>query len=93
MTGRVPADQTIIDLLDRRVGRLTEVVLADGRQCRVFNVAWGYDDGDESAHVTSNCSPFKEGEDIDLFLTADIALIRDGATGELLYGDDGGPTS
>lgn len=72
-----PADELVIDLLSSRDGQLTEVFLRDGRLYRVFNIAWGYDMGDEYAHVTSNISPSVEGEPVDLFRTSEIAIIRD----------------
>lgn len=35
-------------------GRLTYLVLEDGRRFRSFNIAWGYDLGDTFAHVTGD---------------------------------------
>jgi hypothetical protein len=52
-----PVDEELIDLLVRREGMTTEVVLRDGRRLRVVNIAWGYDDGDAHAHVTTYVSP------------------------------------
>src|SRR5262245_18554217 len=47
------ADSELIALLRGRDGPPTDVPLRDGRRLRVFNIAWGYDDGDLWAHVTT----------------------------------------
>lgn len=73
-----PADQELIDLLLERDGRWTEVELHDGHRLRVLNIAWGYDEGDEYAHVTTNCSP-SPGRRVpmDFFFTSDVARVID----------------
>ena len=53
------ADDELIGLLTAREGRLTKIVLHDGQSLDVWNIAWGYDESDDHAHVTSNISPRK----------------------------------
>ncbi|GHF00499.1 hypothetical protein GCM10017786_36690 [Amycolatopsis deserti] len=78
-----PRDDAIIQLLRQRDGVLTHVVLRDGKRLDVWNIAWGYDLGDEYAHVTTNISPDIDRQ-IDFFWTVDITAIVDPATGESL---------
>jgi hypothetical protein len=80
-----PADDSLISILRARDGVLTEVLLSDGQRLRVMNIAWGYDDGDEWAHVTTNISPKIEEESIDFFFTSVVALVMDPATGSVLF--------
>lgn len=79
-----PADVEVITLLASRDGIPTVVTLNTGSQCTVHNIAWGYDVGDECAHVTTNISPKIEGASIDFFFTHDIQSITDLASGETL---------
>jgi len=79
-----PADIEVIGLLARRNGIPTVVTLNTGSQYTVHNIAWGYDVGDEYAHVTTNISPRIEGASIDLFFTSDIQSITDLVSGETL---------
>jgi len=53
------------------------VVLAVGRRLDVRNVAWGYDMGDEYAHVTTNISPDVEEASIDVFFTNEVRAVLD----------------
>jgi hypothetical protein len=62
------------------------VRLADDRLLRVLNIAWGYDLGDDHAHVTTNISPSEAGADIDFFFTCEIEELSDCA-GRVLIGD------
>jgi hypothetical protein len=78
-------DEAILRLLRQRDGRLTKVVLGDGRTLAVFNIAWGHDVGDSFAHVTTNISPSVEGADIDVFTTDSVVAIIDPATGTALF--------
>ena len=66
-------------MLQERDGRLTEVTVRSGKQYRCFNITWGYDMGDEFSHVTTNISPFVEGEAIDFFFTSEVTALRDPA--------------
>jgi len=61
-------DAELIALFQRQDGMRTEVVLGDGRRLSVWNIAWGYDMGDEYAHITTNCSPPVGHEPVDFFL-------------------------
>lgn len=70
-----PADRALLDLLNERDGRRTTVVLTDGRSLDLWNIAWGYDVGDEFAHVTSNCNPFIDGASLDVFFTNEVAKV------------------
>jgi hypothetical protein len=65
-------DQHIIDLFKKRDGIKTMVELNDGKRISVWNIAWGYDMGDEFAHITSNISPNVENATIDFFYSRDI---------------------
>lgn len=70
-----PADTALIDLLNERDDRRTTVVLTDGRSLDLWNIAWGYDMGDEFAHVTTNCSPFIDGASLDVFFTNEVSRV------------------
>jgi hypothetical protein len=83
-----PSDLSILAELQDREGQLTEVVLRSGSVIRCFNIAWGYDTGDEFAHVTTNISPDVPGEDIDFFFTNEVLALRE-RTGAVLYQGDG----
>jgi hypothetical protein len=72
-----PADTALIELLKQRDGRKTTVVLTDGRRLDLWNIAWGYDMGDEFAHVTTNCGPFIDGTSLDVFFTNEATMVLD----------------
>lgn len=78
------ADRQLIALLNDRDGLETAVVLIDGRRFDVRNIAWGYDVGDEYAHVTTNVSPRVDATSIDVFYTAEVVSAMD-ANGAVLY--------
>ncbi|MDT4892338.1 MAG: hypothetical protein QOE97_1373 [Pseudonocardiales bacterium] len=59
--------------------------LRDGTTLVVHNIAWGYDDGDDSAHVTTNISPRLDGTTIDFFCTSDVVSLADPQTGAALH--------
>ena len=80
-----PADESLIRLLQERDGRSSVVLLRDGRRLDVWNIAWGYDMGDEYAHVTTNISPTVEGASIDFFFTNDVTAVLD-EEGHLVHG-------
>jgi hypothetical protein len=50
-------DRAVLATLRARDGQATTVVLKDGRSLEVLNIAWGYDEGEPFAHVTTNISP------------------------------------
>jgi SAM-dependent methyltransferase len=74
------ADEQIIKVLTEREGSQSTVVLRDGRRLPVHDLAWGYDMGDDHAHVTSSA-----GEAVDTFSTEDVVAILDPATGTPLF--------
>lgn len=82
----MPLDSPLVDLLNEREGEQTTVLLRDGRQLDVRNIAWGYDQGDETAHVTTNCSPFVDGLPLVVFFTSDVQSVSDEA-GAVIYGE------
>lgn len=70
-----PLDRELIDLLDERDGRVSIVVLDDGRQLQVLDIAWGYDWGDEYAHVLANISPEANGMSLEFFYTSRVVAV------------------
>ena len=80
-----PRDETLISLLRDRDGMATRVILRDKRLLTVVNIAWGYDMGDEFAHVTTNVSPSVEGTGVDVFYTSDVDTVSDPSSGDVLY--------
>lgn len=83
--GRPPRDDALLAMFQERDGSPLEVVLRNGKTFTVFNIAWGYDMGDEYSHVTSNVSPAVEGSAVDLFFTNDVDHVLDPATGVVLF--------
>ena len=67
-----PADKKIIDLFTTRDGVETIVELNNGAAISVWNIVYGYDIGDEFAHITSNISPNIDNCNVDFFYTTDI---------------------
>jgi hypothetical protein len=61
------------------------VSLRDGRELSVWNIAWGYDMGDEHAHIATNCSPFVENLPLDFFYTGGVLAVRAAETGTVLF--------
>ena len=80
-----PRDESLLSLFGDRDGRTTRVILRDGRLLTVLNIAWGYDMGDEFAHVTTNVSPSVEGTSIDFFYTSDVETVSDPSSGDVLF--------
>ncbi|MBV8386719.1 MAG: hypothetical protein JO367_05130 [Actinobacteria bacterium] len=78
-------DEALIKLFRDRDGVDSEVTLANGIRIIVRNIAWGYDDADEWAHVTTNISPEVAGYSVDTFSTKDVVLVSDRASGTALY--------
>ncbi|MEP7379101.1 MAG: hypothetical protein ABI725_06000 [Chloroflexota bacterium] len=84
-----PAEgEAIVGMLRDRDGRLTLIHLADGRQCRVFNIVWGRDMAAEFDHITTNISPSVETEAIDFFHTDQVRRVADADTGRVLFEDN-----
>lgn len=80
-----PVDGELLAELARRDQLETTVVLNDGRRLRVFDIAEGYDMGDEWAHVTTNASPGRPGAPLDFFFTSEVLELVDPSTGRRLY--------
>ena len=76
-----PLEADVIDLLVSREGIASVVTLKSGSRLSVHNIAWGYDVGDDHAHVTTNISPEVAGATIDFFSTSEIQSISDLASG------------
>jgi len=79
-----PADTELVQTLTAREGVITQVNLPDGRQLTVHNIAWGYDQGDSYAHITTNISPEIAGAIVDVFSTQDVDSLWDGVTAQRL---------
>jgi hypothetical protein len=48
-------------------------------------VAWGYDEGDKWAHVTSNISPAVDNASVDFFYTSEVLRLNDAETGGIVF--------
>lgn len=70
-------DAAVVATLRKRDGVPTIVCLHDARELTVLNIAWGYDDGDDSAHITTNISPGDPSRAVDFFLTSEVRAIED----------------
>jgi len=77
-------DKKLIEILKRRDALLTKLELRDGKVISVWNIAWGYDLGDDFAHITTNISPDQPGCEIDFFYTTDLAKVIDGDDGHII---------
>jgi hypothetical protein len=80
-----PSDAALIALLRTRDGIATDVRLRDGLRLHVMNIAWGYDNGDAWAHVTTNISPTIEDTSVEVFSTEHVEAVADEATGDILF--------
>jgi hypothetical protein len=80
-----PRDEALLAMFLERVGSPSRVVLRDGNILTVFNIAWGYDVGDEYSHVTSSVSPAVEGSAVHLFFTNDVDHVLDPASDVILF--------
>ena len=81
-----------LDILVYRCGRGSRVHLLDGSVCMTRDVAWGYDLGEDVAHITTNVSPGPDADEevefsyqIDFFYADRIAKIEDAETGGVLF--------
>ena len=77
-------DKKLIEILKHRDALLTKLELRDGKVISVWNIAWGYDLGDDFAHVTTNVSPDQPGYDTNFFYTSDVAKVIDGDNGQII---------
>ena len=80
-----PKDGTLIEILTKRDGQDAVAKLEDGRCLNMWNIAWGYDTGDEFAHITTNISPPDEAHDADFFFTSELAALIDPETDAMIY--------
>jgi hypothetical protein len=78
-------DEDLVKLLHDRDGLETVVMLQDGRRLVVYDIAWGYDIGDQWAHVTTNISPGRVGVAVDLFWTSEVVSVIDPGTDRKIY--------
>ncbi|GAA0314992.1 hypothetical protein GCM10009528_35870 [Kineococcus aurantiacus] len=85
-----PVDGGLLAEFARRDQLQTTVVLGDGTRLPVFNIAAGYDMGDEWAHVTTNVSPDCAGAPVDFFFTSDVVELVDPDTGQRVWPSSGG---
>jgi hypothetical protein len=79
-----PLDEVIINILRSR-DSVPTVRVRGGQVYVVYDIAWGYDMGDQYAHVTTNISPRVEDRPIDFFFTSEIERMVDPVTGSLLF--------
>ena len=78
-------DNHIVNIFRNRDGQQTIVKLNNGKQYVVWDIAWGYDMGDEYSHITTNVSPGVEGASVDFFYTTEIIEIIDPNSAEVLF--------
>lgn len=79
------ADEEIIQILKAQDGVWTVIEMKDGKRYRALDIAWGYDIGDEWAHITTNISPGREGAVIDFFYTSEISTLIDENSNNVLF--------
>ena len=84
--------QRALDILVHRCGEWSRVTLRDGSVRMVFDVGWGYDLGEDVAHITTNCSPGPDREadvaflyELDCFLADEISKIADANSDQVLF--------
>ena len=70
-----PVDGFLVATLAER-DTVFDVRLRDGRTLHVVNIAWGYDESESYAHVTTNVSPGVVGASIDTFSTCEVEFVR-----------------
>jgi len=78
-------DKKIIKILSEKDTQVTRVFLKDGTEFVVYNIAWGYDIGEEYAHITTNISPDVEGASIDFFHSNQISKIVNEETEQVVF--------
>ena len=84
--------QRALDILVHRCGEWSKVHLQDGKVCMAHDVGWGYDLGEEVAHITTNGSPGPDPDEdiefsyeVDFFHANQITKIEDVETGAVLF--------
>jgi len=78
-------DAALINKFVERNGMPTIAVFKDGEETIIFNIAWGYDQGDEFAHITTNISPEIDGASVDFFFSNELAALLDGESRTPLF--------
>ncbi|QJF52317.1 hypothetical protein [Roseobacter ponti] len=78
-------DTALINKLVERDGTPTIAVLEDGEEYVIFNIVYGYDLGDEFAHITTNFDPQTAGASVDFFFTNELTALLDGESREPLF--------
>lgn len=78
-------DKILIETITDLDGHELIVYLKNGEIKKVWNIGWGYDEGDDYAHIITNASPFINGASIDVFFSNDIARIIKMENNETIY--------
>ena len=77
--------KTIVKILENRCGQSTMVYLEDGQILNVNDIVYGYDLGEDFAHITTNISPPVDGIEIDFFYVNQVIKIEDSEVGKIIY--------
>lgn len=77
--------KTIVKILEKRCGTSSTVYLKDKQVLLVNDIAWGYDIGDDFAHITTNISPPQDGVEVDYFYVSEVEKIIDTESGKVIY--------
>jgi len=77
--------KTIVKILEKRCGTPTTIYLDDGQVILVNDIVWGYDMGDEFAHITTNISPPQDEVEIHFFYVNEVVKFEDTESGQLVY--------
>ncbi len=72
-----PIDASLINLLLARNGQTTTVVVRDGRRYTICNIVYGYDSGDEGAHIITNLDSDVPGQKTEFFTTDNVVAVLD----------------
>ncbi len=78
----------IVKILKDRDGIWTKIILKDGREIETLNIVWGYDLGDEYAHITTNISPESKEQieyDIIFFYSNEVAKLTNPIDDTIIY--------
>ena len=77
--------KAIVKILEKRCGQLTVAHLANGKVLKVKDIVWGYDMGDDFAHITTNISPPQDEAEVDFFYVNEVSKLLDPETGKIIY--------
>jgi hypothetical protein len=78
-------DKKLIETIKNQDGNHLSIQLKNGEIKSVWNIAWGYDIGDDYAHITTNISPTIKGTSIDIFCSYEIARIMKVENNSTIY--------